>query len=189
MSPQQFLQLLKQYSREIEHARQRTLPIKVGRITKDHFQDNFRQGGFVDGGLHPWQRTHRQQYAHGAGKQYKPLMSSRQILYGSIAYAPTDAAVTVGTSVPYADIHNSGGDIVVTKRMKRFFWAKFREENGDSWARKHKNSEADFWYRMAQKPVGSTIHIPQRQFIGESRELDKKIEQAIDKEIEDIISK
>ena len=34
-----------------------------------------------------------------------------------------------------------------------------------------------------------TIHIPQRQFIGESRELDKKIEQAIDKEIEDIISK
>ena len=69
--------------------------------------------------------------------------------------------------------------------MKRFFWAKFREENGDSWARKHKNSEADFWYRMAQKPIGSTIHIPQRQFIGESRELDKKIEQAIDKEIED----
>lgn len=116
-------------------------------------------------------------------------MSSRQNLYGSIAYAPTDAAVTVGTSVPYANIHNSGGDIVVTKRMKRFFWAKFREENGDSWARKHKNSEADFWYRMAQKPVGSTIHIPQRKFIGESRELDEKIEQAIDKEIEDIISK
>lgn len=34
MTPQQFLQLLQQYSREIEHARQRTLPIKVGRLEK-----------------------------------------------------------------------------------------------------------------------------------------------------------
>lgn len=54
MTPQQFLQFLQQYGSEIEQARQRTLPIKVGRIAKDHFQDNFRRGGFVDGGLHPW---------------------------------------------------------------------------------------------------------------------------------------
>ena len=49
MTPQQFLQLLQQYSREIEHARQRTLPIKVGRLANDHFQDNFRQGGALTG--------------------------------------------------------------------------------------------------------------------------------------------
>lgn len=65
MTPQQFLQLLQQYSREIEHARQRTLPVKVGRLAKDHFQDNFRQGGFVDGGLHPWQRTQTAVRARG----------------------------------------------------------------------------------------------------------------------------
>ena len=138
MTPEQFLQLLQQHSREIEQAIHRTLPVKVGAIAKAHFQDNFRQGGFVDGGLHPWQRTHRQQSARGANGQYSPLMSSRQHLYGSISYTPADAAVTVGTSVPYAGIHNDGGDIVVTERMKRFFWAKFHEANGNSWARKQR---------------------------------------------------
>lgn len=189
MTPEQFLQLLQQHSREIEQAIHRTLPVKVGAIAKAHFQDNFRQGGFVDGGLHPWQRTHRQQSARGANGQYSPLMSSRQHLYGSISYTPADAAVTVGTSVPYAGIHNDGGDIVVTERMKRFFWAKFHEANGNSWARKQSNPEADFWHLMAQKKVGSTIHIPKRQFIGESRELDKKVNQTIDTEIENIMLK
>lgn len=189
MTPEQFLQLLQQHRQEIEQAIHRTLPIKVGNIAKAHFQDNFRQGGFVDGGLHPWQRTHRQQSGRGASSQYTPLMSSRQHLYGSISYAPANGTVTVGTSLPYAAIHNEGGDIVVTRRMKRFFWAKFREANGDSWARKQNNPEADFWHLMAQKPVGSVIHIPRRQFIGESRELDKKTQDVIEKELDGILRK
>ena len=73
--------------------------------------------------------------------------------------------------------------------MKRFFWAKFHKTNGNSWERKKNNTEADFWHLMAQKPVGSTIHIPKRQFIGESRELDKKVNQTIDRELENIILK
>ena len=28
------------------------MPVIAGRMAKDHFQDNFRQGGFVNGGLH-----------------------------------------------------------------------------------------------------------------------------------------
>jgi len=60
MNLEQFQQLLLQKQQEIEHALRRTLPIKVGRIAKDHFQDNFRQGGFVDQERSPWQRTHRQ---------------------------------------------------------------------------------------------------------------------------------
>ena len=105
---EQFQQLLIQKKSEIEHAMRRTLPAKVGRIAKDHFQDNFRKGGFVNNGRHPWQRTHRQDTAQGAERQYGPLMSSRQNLYGSISYQPGDAKVTVGTSVPYAEIHNEG---------------------------------------------------------------------------------
>ena len=29
----------------------RKMPVMVGRMAKDHIQDNFRQGGFVNGGL------------------------------------------------------------------------------------------------------------------------------------------
>lgn len=113
MNLEQFQQLLLQKQKEIEQAMRRTMPVKVGRIAKDHFQDNFRQGGFQDNGTQAWQRKKRPD-------KYGPLMSSRQNLYGSIYYRPDDYRVTVGTEVPYAAIHNEGGNIIVTARMKRF---------------------------------------------------------------------
>ena len=56
MTTEQFQQLLTEKHAEIEQALRRTLPVKVGRIAKDHFQDNFRKGGFQDNGLQPWAR-------------------------------------------------------------------------------------------------------------------------------------
>ena len=182
MNIEQFQKLLLQKQQEIEQAMRRTLPVKVGRIAKDHFQSGFRQGGFQDNGTQAWQRKKRPD-------KYGPLMSSRQNLYGSIYYQPGDASVTVGTSAPYAEIHNEGGDIKVTAKMKRFFWAKYRETNGGSWKRNAKNEEAEFWNTLALKKVGAKIHIPQRKFIGESQELNQKIKQKIDDEIDKILRK
>ena len=182
MDTKQFQNLLTQKRQEILHALRRTIPVKVGRIAKDHFQSGFRQGGFQDNVTQAWQRKKRPD-------KYGPLMSSRQNLYGSIYYQPGDATVTVGTSAPYAEIHNEGGDIEVTARMKRFFWAKYRETNGGSWKRNAKNEEAEFWKTLALKKVGAKIHIPQRKFIGESQELNQKIKQKIDDEIDKILRK
>lgn len=182
MDTKQFQNLLTQKRQEILHALRRIIPVKVGRIAKDHFQEGFRQGGFQDNGTQAWQRKKRPD-------KYGPLMSSRQNLYGSIYYQPGDASVTVGTSAPYAEIHNEGGDIKVTAKMKRFFWAKYRETNGESWKRNAKNEEAEFWKTLALKKVGTTIHIPQRKFIGESQELNQKIKQKIDDEIDKILRK
>ena len=182
MDTKQFQNLLTQKRQEILHALRRTIPVKVGRIAKDHFQEGFRQGGFQDNGTQAWQRKKRPD-------KYGPLMSSRQNLYGSIYYQPGDASVTVGTSAPYAEIHNEGGDIKVTAKMKRFFWAKYRETNGGSWKRNAKNEEAEFWKTLALMKVGAKIHIPQRKFIGESQELNQKINQKIGDEIEKILRK
>ena len=138
-------------------------------------------------------------------------MSSRQNLYGSIYYHPDDYSVTVGTSVPYAEIHNEGGEIVVTPRMKRFFRAKAYEAAG-TFGRKKTNGmapkkqktisdrqfyawmhtatltpEAEFWCTLSMKPVGATIKIPKRQFIGESHELTDKINNTIENEINKIL--
>lgn len=192
MDLQQFQQLLLQKQKEIEQAMRRTLPVKVGRIAKDHFQDNFRQGGFQDNGTQAWQRKKRPD-------KYGPLMSSRQNLYGSIYYHPDDYRVTVGTEVTYAAIHNEGGDIVVTERMKRFFRAKAYEAAG-TFGRKKTNGttpkkqktisdrqfyawmhtatltpEAEFWCALSMKPVGSTIRIPRRRFLGTSPEVEQAV--------------
>ena len=52
MNEQEFLEHITNCAAEIQKSMSRTMPIKAGRIAKDHFQKNFRLGGFVNGGLH-----------------------------------------------------------------------------------------------------------------------------------------
>lgn len=63
MNIKDFSALLKAKAAELNDFRHRKLPVLVGRTAKDHFQENFRQGGFVDGSLHPWQEAQRRKKA------------------------------------------------------------------------------------------------------------------------------
>lgn len=51
MDIKDFSELIKSQSRDLDKFMRRQLPIKVGRMAKDHYQENFRQGGFVNRGL------------------------------------------------------------------------------------------------------------------------------------------
>lgn len=91
-------------------------------------------------------------------------------------------SVTWSSSEPYAAIHNYGGRITVTAKMKRFFWAKFYELSGRIRYRKDgktsKSSQkysrqAEFYRNLALMKIGSKIEIPQRQFLGDSPEVRK----------------
>ena len=105
MNINDFKRKIQEKQAEITKAIHRTLPIKIGRKAADHFQDNFRKGGYVNNGLHPWPQTQRQKAGGDhAYSQYGPLLSARNYLYGSIRYVPGDAIVTVGTSVPYVAV-------------------------------------------------------------------------------------
>ena len=184
----------------------RRMPVVAGRMAKDHFQDNFRKGGFVNGGLHPWAKAKRLS-AGGtdAASQYGTLLSGRNHLFNSIKYIPSDYRVKVANDVVYAPLHNWGGSVsvTVTERMRRFAWAKFYKASGK--ARKvatkqkngHKgaavgqtaNPQASFWKNLAlTKKKKLDIRIPQRQFLGESKELTEKINERIEKEIRNILS-
>ena len=106
---QQDIQRMK---KEIETLIARKLPVAAGKYAKQHFQDNFRQGGFVNGGLHPWPPAKRLSSGEsGADSQYKTLMSSRNHLFSSINYTPGIAKVTIFNDVVYAAIHNEGGTV------------------------------------------------------------------------------
>ena len=52
------------------------LPRKVGVVAVNHFKQNFRDGGWLDNGLHPWKRTRRQD-SSSADADYGPLTSRR----------------------------------------------------------------------------------------------------------------
>lgn len=124
---------IQRMKKEIEQLISRKLPVVAGKYAKQHFQDNFRQGGFVNGGLHPWPPAKRLSSGEsGADSQYKTLMSSRNHLFSSINYTPGIAKVTIFNDVVYAAIHNEGGTVhpKITPKMRRFAWAKYYELKG-----------------------------------------------------------
>lgn len=85
-------------------------------------------------------------------------------------------AVVVGsTALKYNKMHNQGGEIDITAKMKRFFWAKYY------------STKQQHWKAMALKQT--KIKIPKRQYIGNSKELEQILKAAIEKRLIEILKK
>lgn len=114
------------------------------------------------------------------------LLVQSGALRRSIRSRMTSKSVIFESTLPYASMHNEGGDIVVTARMKRFFWAKYYEATGalsrtkrgtlrKSRTNARIGTQAEFWKHMALMKVGRTIHIPRRQFLGKGEEVERLV--------------
>lgn len=202
MDIKDFSALLKAKQKELDTLMRRELPVKVGRMAKDHYQDNFRKGGFVNGGLRRWPVTKRQRSgSKSAAAGYGPLLSRRNHLFSSVKYTPGDYRVRVANDVKYAPPHNWGGETrpTVTPRMRKFAWAMYYKAAGirkkaAKGKRKGKTRqrelppEAGMWKGLAlTRRKKLKVKIPQRQFIGESTELNKQIRQTVETEIRNIL--
>lgn len=65
----------------LENLMRREMPVIAGRMAQDHFQNNFRLGGFVNGGLHPWPKAKRISSGRtDAAGNYGTLLSGRDYL-------------------------------------------------------------------------------------------------------------
>ena len=117
----------------------------------------------------------------------------------SIQSRTTENSITFFTNEPYAAIHNEGGEIVVTEKMKRYFWRKYYDAVGafdrkkDGSRRNDKRTvqlseEAEFWKFMALKKAGTTIKIPRRRFLGTSPEVEKAVREIIEENITEYIN-
>lgn len=177
---------------ELIRIRDRVLPVKVGRAAVSHVKENFRKGGF-DG--RKWADPYRKKLGFkGREGKYGTLLSGNNHLMNSNEYKPQPGQVVIQNPVEYAALQNDGGPIIVTAKMKRFFWAKHIEAKGQLrltkrrkiGKSKHNQSlsrEAEFWKNMALKKVGSQIRMPKRQFMGNNAELEKIINTVIATEL------
>ena len=149
---------------------------------KDEFDKNFERQGFFS---EKWAR------------RKSPLRPGRATLINtgglrrSVRARVTADGVTFYSTHPAADIHNEGGEIKVTARMKRYFWARHyaavggfrRKKNGELRNDKRTrrlSGEAAFWKYMALMRVGSVIKIPKRQFLGAASEVEKAVTDIIE---------
>lgn len=171
------------------------LPRKVGVVAVNQFKQNFRDGGWLDNGLHPWKRTRRQD-SNSPDAKYGPLTSLRKHMMSSIQASTSPGQVTIENPVQYAAIHNDGGNITshptVTERMRKFAWHmvySIAGIKGKGKLPKDIPKEAQKWKGLAlTKKSSITVHahIPKRQFMGDSAELRVKVNKLIQDSIQKI---
>lgn len=200
MELKEFSALIKAKRKELGELMKRKMPVLAGRIAKDHYQNNFRQGGFINNGLRSWPKARRiSTGGTSAASQYGTLLSSRNHLFSSIKYVPADYRVKVANDLVYAPVHNWGGTLhpTVTPRMRKFAWAKYYQsgggqKNATEGKKNTKNdepAEALNWKRLAlTKKEKLNVKVPQRQYLGESKELSEKIAGKTEEEIRKILN-
>lgn len=170
-------------------------PRMVAIEAKKFFKESFVKGGWTDRAYQPWvKRTSplggKKILIGGAGANTMNLMQSIRTLEES------DSRVRTGTDLIYSEIHNEGGTITVTAKMKKFWWAKYYEfakktktnKDGKSMritkANREFGTKAEFCKAMALMKIGKKIKIPKRQYLGESATLMKQFEEWFTGEIE-----
>ena len=175
--------ILRDLRRRIDRFINRTLrDVRVELL--EEFDKNFEREAFFN---ERWaRRKHHDDRSRG-------LLVRTGTLRRSLRAEVTDRrSVRFFTDVPYARIHNEGGTITVTRRMKNYFWVQYMTITGskddtfapqlqrkkDGTLRNNKRNrelsdEEVFYKAMALKPVGSKIVIPKRQFIGRHAEVER----------------
>lgn len=123
----------------------------------DEFDRNFERKAFFD---EAWPA---EKLANSRGS----LMTRTGTLRQSINHTVLNDIITWQSSLPYASIHNTGGEITVTQNMKKFFWAMFYKNGGKDLKEDELSTEAKQWKYLALMKVGSILKMPKRQFIGE----------------------
>ena len=85
---------------------------------EDEFDRNFSRGAFFD---KRWKSRLDGEASH---------LQESGTLRKSIRTNIRGRSLVFSSSVPYASIHNEGGTITITRKMQRFFWAKYYENGG-----------------------------------------------------------
>lgn len=156
----------------------------------DEFDRNFQRQAFF---TESWKRR------RSPVRQSGSILISSGALRRSIRSRVEGGGIVFYSTLPYADIHNEGGTIKVTDKMKKFFWRKYyssteaftrRKDGVQRRDKKNKQltDEAEFWKAMALMKVGSEIKIPKRQFIGQSPALERAVTDIINRNLEEFFN-
>lgn len=186
---------LDQQTRAIFQSILRDIQVELG----DEFDQNFERQAFFS---QAWQRRKSPMRPGGL------ILVDSGGLRRSVRSEIRESSIVFLSDHPAAAIHNEGGEIKVTAKMKRFFRAKFYESQGGfgrkkgdpnrptlpdgafyAWTSKMSlNTISEFWRIMALMKVGSTIKIPQRKFLGTSPEVEAAVRAIIEENLNEYLN-
>lgn len=144
------------------------IPAKLAITLVNFFKRNFDRGGFVDKPFKRWSDLQNPR-DKGRSKLVKSGRLRRAIKKMSVSR--NRIVVGVGSEIKYARIQNDGGKIPVTPKMRRYFWAMYKQTGQE-------------YYKSLALTKQSHLTIPERKFIGDSQALMITVDRTIQKELD-----
>lgn len=181
--------------RALARLQSRTLPVKAGARAVALVKERFREEGFAG---QKWQEPFRRRLSfRGAEGRNRTLTGLTGHLRDSTYAQPYPGKVYIRNQADYGPVHDGGGSITVTAKMKRYFWYRHRmalglqasAKRGKGRGGKAAGREADFWRAMALKREGSAIRMPRRRFMGPDRKMEREIRALIEEELNQFIQR
>ena len=158
----------------IRQAITKIIPNRVKQIGLEHFDNSFAQGGWTGGAFIPWEKRK----SKSKKNQGRALMIVSSRLRRSLRGKDSSNRVTFSTDVPYAQIHNEGGDIQHAAMSKLYVQNRIKKG-----ARKGQYAKGTTKGRGTTGKA-YTVHMQKRQFIGDSTVLRRKISNMIETELQ-----
>ncbi len=157
------------------------LPPLLGAEAVRHTKENFRMGGFMDATLESWEkRKNDNDPGRGIliGRQSGHLFKDIRVL------SRTENSVTVGTTLPYARIHNEGGTINHPGGT-----AFFMKGGKMAFVSNRKASNLATAGHKLPRTKAHPIRIPQRKFLGMSKVLTANLQAIVTRELRSLTNK
>jgi phage gpG-like protein len=153
----------------------------IGTELLDEYDRNFERKGFFN---QSWKPT---KHHNSRGS----LLTRTGTLRRSINRQKSKRSLRFTSSVPYAKLMNEGGTIIVTAKMKKFFWAMYQQnvtkaKKGSKKQAEKLSAEALKWKRMALMKIGTKMKVEQRQFLGWHPQVDAIIKSNADFHIKEL---
>lgn len=128
------------------------LPAIMGNMALNFFDDSWKRKGFIDNRIERWP----QRISKDSGRR---ILVKTGRLRRSLRMQASGRRVIIFTDVPYAKIHNEGGQIQTTARVSAH---QRRSSSGKKTTVRAHNRRVN-------------INMPQRQFMGHSELLDRRM--------------
>lgn len=177
--------------------------VEIGNTAKVFFVDNFRKQGFDDKSVQKWKkRKLSERKGRGSTKSAAELGTVRSVKAGrailvktgdlrrSIIRNPANRAalsVKISTDLPYAKIHNQGGNVVqYVKPHRRFVNQGDKIGTGVYNVKSRREKQQAIKIKQDVKGFSRKLKMPKRQFMGDSYNLNEKIKKVIIKRLDKV---
>lgn len=153
---------------------------QVGVIAVNFSKERFVQKNWINRSREPWQPRKRPARGSILVRSARLKRSIRKISQGNYY-------VYIGTDVPYAKIHNEGGQINKTVNVKAFTRQTSGKRTRDSRGRYQRSQGSTQNVKAHSRRMN--IRMPKRQFLGDSAVLNRRIERFMSRELDNEINR